>query len=237
MSRSTLDVHVRGDRIRLIVDENTTPTSYSLFLANVMSCRAADACAVDAGSGSGILAITLAMRGVKQVLAVERNPEACDLIEENARVNGVSEAVRVVAGDIKNCRVDTRVDVVVANPPTMPEQVDVPVFARGGGADGSGFVAALVQRAREWLVPDGRIEIAISSVLGDGAFRDLCWSAGMTATPQSTLILPFRGFYYQCYPPDLLHLLAEEKRVLGDQHSTLGLSEFVTVYECRLASV
>jgi len=48
---------------------------------------------LDAGTGSGILAIAAALLGARPVLAVDVDPCAVEVARENARVNGVSDAV------------------------------------------------------------------------------------------------------------------------------------------------
>jgi ribosomal protein L11 methyltransferase len=50
---------------------------------------------LDAGCGSGILAISAARLGAQDVLAVDMDPYACEAARENADLNGVSDSVRV----------------------------------------------------------------------------------------------------------------------------------------------
>ncbi|MBI1818619.1 MAG: 50S ribosomal protein L11 methyltransferase [Deltaproteobacteria bacterium] len=69
-------------------------------------------CALDVGTGSGILAIALAKFGVAHVAAVDIDPEACRAACENCARNSVSHSVSVsehlpAAGE--------RFDVIVAN--------------------------------------------------------------------------------------------------------------------------
>ncbi len=53
--------------------------------------------ALDVGTGSGILAITLAKLGVTDVLAVDNDPTACAIAAANADSNNVSANIRVAA--------------------------------------------------------------------------------------------------------------------------------------------
>lgn len=55
---------------------------------------------MDVGTGSGILAIAAALLGAKDILAVDIDPEAVKVAIENVEHNGVSDAVRVVVGDL-----------------------------------------------------------------------------------------------------------------------------------------
>jgi tRNA (guanine37-N1)-methyltransferase len=49
-------------------------------------------------AGVGPFAIPLAAQGA-QVLAVEKNPDACRYLQENSRLNGVAENITIVRGD------------------------------------------------------------------------------------------------------------------------------------------
>jgi ribosomal protein L11 methyltransferase len=51
--------------------------------------------ALDIGTGSGVLAIALAKLGVAEVWAVDIDPGACTIADENARCNGVSTHVTI----------------------------------------------------------------------------------------------------------------------------------------------
>lgn len=51
----------------------------------------------DIGAGSGILAVSAALLGAREVVAVELDPWACAAARENVERNGVSDRVRVVS--------------------------------------------------------------------------------------------------------------------------------------------
>jgi ribosomal protein L11 methyltransferase len=55
----------------------------------------------DIGSGSGILAIAAARLGAREVLAVEMDPLACEVAEENISANGVQDRVRILVGEVR----------------------------------------------------------------------------------------------------------------------------------------
>ena len=54
---------------------------------------------IDYGCGSGILAIAAAALGARRVTALDIDPQARQATADNARINGVSDRVRVVAAD------------------------------------------------------------------------------------------------------------------------------------------
>ncbi len=76
----------------------------------------------DLGTGSGILAVSLALeRPRARVLALDRSPAALALAGANARRHGVADRVRPVASDwLSALGRAARFDLVVANPPYVP---------------------------------------------------------------------------------------------------------------------
>lgn len=69
---------------------------------------------MDVGTGSGILAIAAARLGAKQVLAIDIDPSAVKVANENVTLNGVQDQVRVVVGDL--CKSEAMpCDLAVAN--------------------------------------------------------------------------------------------------------------------------
>ncbi|MGE5509173.1 MAG: 50S ribosomal protein L11 methyltransferase [Chitinophagales bacterium] len=72
---------------------------------------------VDAGTGSGILAIAAAKLGAGRVIACDLDPVACRVARENIASNGVAPAIEVREGDARPVlrSVAGRASVVVAN--------------------------------------------------------------------------------------------------------------------------
>ena len=102
----------------------------------------------DLGTGSGILAVSLALeRPLARVVALDRSPAALALAAANARRHGVADRVHIVASDwLSSLGAAARFDLVVANPPYVPltDQPHLsktvseyePGVALYGGADG-----------------------------------------------------------------------------------------------------
>ena len=99
---------------------------------------------VDVGTGSGVIAVTLAVRNPQaEVWAVDKSPDAVALARENARRHGVADRVHVVQGDLLE-PVPGRADLIVANLPYLPDSLHDPrydteppeaVYAPGDGLD------------------------------------------------------------------------------------------------------
>ncbi len=84
---------------------------------------------IDLGSGSGVIAISIAhegrLRGLPvTVVAVEKDELACTWLHRNIQKHNVD--VRVVAGDVVSALVDVKADIVIANPPYIPDGTILP---------------------------------------------------------------------------------------------------------------
>jgi release factor glutamine methyltransferase len=125
---------------------------------------------VDAGTGSGCLAITLALEWPSaRVVAVDRSAEALAVARENAERLGAP--VRFVHGSWLEG--ETGVDLIVSNPPYVAERdrdalaPDVveyePAAALFAGPDGLDAIRALVPAAARALAPGGALLMEIGA--------------------------------------------------------------------------
>ena len=120
---------------------------------------------LDAGTGSGILAVSLALEREKaRVVALDRSEAALALARTNARLHGVSRRVSFVASDwLSGLALRPLFDLAVANPPYVPRldapHVDrtvsdhEPHLALFGGDDGLDAVRVLLKELPERLHP------------------------------------------------------------------------------------
>ena len=70
---------------------------------------------IDAGCGSGILAISAAALGFDPILAFDLDPEAVRVSRENAVINGLEDRLELLVGDLESGLEDRRAEVVLAN--------------------------------------------------------------------------------------------------------------------------
>ncbi len=96
-----------GDRLVVLIEPGRAfGTGHHATTAGCLECLEAELAAgappsvVDLGTGSGILAVTAALLGVPQVLAIDDDPDAVACAEANAARNGVAARVRCVRGDV-----------------------------------------------------------------------------------------------------------------------------------------
>jgi release factor glutamine methyltransferase len=147
------------------------PISDSRFLADVLreqtlppQARALDLC-----TGSGILALTAALRGARDVTAVDVSRRAVLTVRLNARLNGVK--VRALRGDLFAPVAGLRFDAITSNPPYVPSDDDTlpttgPQRAWEAGRDGRLVLDRIVAAAADHLRPGGFVLLTHSSVLG-----------------------------------------------------------------------
>jgi ribosomal protein L11 methyltransferase len=70
---------------------------------------------IDAGCGSGILALSAAKLGYRNVEAFDNDPEAVRVSEENAAMNGAAGAVKFFVGDLVSGLSGRQAEIVLAN--------------------------------------------------------------------------------------------------------------------------
>ena len=119
---------------------------------------------LDLGTGSGILAISLALEDPSlQVEASDLSAEAVALAKENARLNGVAERITFFCSDLLKS-VTGKFDMIVSNPPYIKtgdipglqrELHHEPFMALDGGPDGLRLIRILAKQALEVLHPRG----------------------------------------------------------------------------------
>jgi release factor glutamine methyltransferase len=150
--------------------------------------RGSGGAAADLGTGTGCIALSLAVEGVfERVVAVERSPAAAALARENvARVRS-RVPVEVREGDLLEPLGAERFRVIVANPPYLTTgEYDAldravrdfePREALVSGLDGLDATRVILARAQSHLEPGGFLVLEIDERRAD-AVRDLAAAAG-----------------------------------------------------------
>lgn len=119
---------------------------------------------VDVCTGSGALAVALAVhRPHARVLAVDDSRAALEYACRNAAGTGVELLQADVTAGALLPELDGLVDLLVANPPYVPDETPLepevaqhdPAHAVFGGPDGMAVIPAIVGLAARWLRPGG----------------------------------------------------------------------------------
>lgn len=77
---------------------------------------------IDLGTGTGVIPLLIADE-VKEICAVELNPQAVELARRNVELNGLTEKISVMKGDYRKHREIFKAesfDLAIANPPYTP---------------------------------------------------------------------------------------------------------------------
>lgn len=147
---------------------------------------------VDVGTGSGAIAVALAA-GLPHaaIPAIDVSAAALGVARGNAERNGVAGRIRFLEGDLLGPVATEKFDLVVSNPPYVPESdrgslaVEVreyePALALFGGEDGLDAYRRLIPAAHTVLVPGGWIALEIGYEQ-DAAIRELLAKAGFERT-------------------------------------------------------
>lgn len=129
---------------------------------------------VDIGTGSGAIAISLAVRhpGLS-VIAVDISEEALRVARQNAARHGVEQRIIFLQGDLLQPLIDKgkSAEFIVSNPPYIPtreiESLDPhvkdaePVLALDGGEDGLDCYRTIAVQLRQTLRPSGLVAFEV----------------------------------------------------------------------------
>ncbi|MGY1710977.1 peptide chain release factor N(5)-glutamine methyltransferase [Geodermatophilus sp. SYSU D00758] len=165
---------------------------------------------VDLGAGSGAIALSLAHEHPgARVTAVERDPVAAEWTRANAAARAAAgdTPVEVLPGDMTDPRLlralDGAVDLVVSNPPYVPDGARVPrevaehdpPLALWGGPDGLEVVRGMLAVAARLLRPGGALGIEHADQQGStlpavvrasGSFVDVADHRDLAGRPRYT---------------------------------------------------
>ncbi len=116
---------------------------------------------LEIGTGSGIVALFLA-KSAKKVLAIDINPEAVKCAKENAELNGIKNAEFLESDLFEN--VKEKFDLIVFNPPYLPDEKISKDVALDGGKDGRKVIERFLKDAPKFLKSRGKIILLESSL-------------------------------------------------------------------------
>jgi len=156
-----------GGKVFLISENVYEPAEDSFLIAKQMKTKGS---VLDMGTGCGILSI-LAACGAERVVAIDVNPYAARCAKVNAEVNGVSEKIDVLIGDLFNPLKEKPVfDVILFNAPYLPieeeseRKEDLIDYAWSGGKDGRRVIDRFIQQVSKYLKKNGRVLLVQSSL-------------------------------------------------------------------------
>jgi release factor glutamine methyltransferase len=158
-----------GREFRVSCDVLIPRPETELLVEAVLELKPATGVLIDVGTGSGAIAVTLALELGRPVIATDLSPEALAVAGENAVKLGAD--VRFVHADLLEPFAGDSVEVVVSNPPYVPVadretlQREVrdwePSLALFAGASGLAVYERLIPEAMRVLKPGGILAVEI----------------------------------------------------------------------------
>lgn len=121
---------------------------------------------VDLGAGSGALTLAIATEAPQtHLIAVEKDPAAITWLRKN--VSRIDETVRILESDVEDALDGVKCDVVIANPPYIPDGQELPkdvadhepAVALFGGEDGMTIPRRFINAAARLLKSGGFLAI------------------------------------------------------------------------------
>jgi release factor glutamine methyltransferase len=129
---------------------------------------------IDLGAGSGAMAISIATEAPNtHVIAVEKSLDAIEWLKQN--VAFYDETIRIVQGDVAEVLEGVKCDVIVANPPYVPDSQPLPkdvaefepAIALFGGSDGLDIPKLFIDNAARLLKAGGLLAIEHTETQGE----------------------------------------------------------------------
>jgi S-methylmethionine-dependent homocysteine/selenocysteine methylase/SAM-dependent methyltransferase len=181
---------------------------------------------LDIGSGTGLLAVQLALNGAAHVHAIDIDKQAVDNTLTNAFRNGVADRVSAAAVDLYPWIPEERYDVIVASLYQMPvdpfEQV---ATHRPLDYWGRNLVDHLIEMLPKALADDGVAYIMQLSVIGQERTAELLEKVGFQARVVDFTFFPFHDLFKE--KQDQI----ERVEQLSDAyHLNLGNEEVMVAY-------
>jgi release factor glutamine methyltransferase len=175
---------------RALVPRPETEQLVGLLISRFKS-EIANSRMIDVGTGSGVIALSLAAEFPKaEVVAADISEDALILARENAERLGLADRVRFQRSNLLE-NIQPGFDLIAANLPYVStedrhnlsrEVLHDPEVALFAGARGDELVQELIARAPSWLQPGGILALeigigqseALISALAEKNYRDIC---------------------------------------------------------------
>jgi S-methylmethionine-dependent homocysteine/selenocysteine methylase/SAM-dependent methyltransferase len=181
---------------------------------------------LDIGSGSGLLAVQLALNGAAHVHAMDIDEKAVDNTLTNAFRNGVADRVSAAAVDLYPWLPEERYDVIVASLYQMPvdpfEQV---VTHRPLDYWGRNLIDHLIEMLPQALADDGVAYIMQLSIIGQERTAELLDKVGFQARVVDYTFFPFHDLF-----KEKQEQIERVEQLSDAYHLNLGHEEVMVAY-------
>lgn len=213
MTTQTITWKGRLGPMDLVVGPQTfRPSTVSKLLADALSVRKGDV-VVDAGCGSGILAIIAAKLGAEKVYGVDAASGTVEIASENAARHGVANRIEFFEGDLFGpLPPDVKADVVIGDVSGIPDEIASASgwFPSGlaGGPSGAELPMRMLTEARKILAAGGRMFLPTGSLQDEDSILDRARSFYSSMKKLAERPIPLPSTLSE--DPALLRLLKEK---------------------------
>jgi release factor glutamine methyltransferase len=155
----------------VLIPRPDTETLVEAVLARLPR-RDAPLAVLDVGTGSGAIALAIASEWPEaQLTATDVSDAALAVARKNAEALGLAHRVRFASGDLFAAVADERFDVIVSNPPYVPEADAAglapelrhePALALFAAGDGSALLRRIAREAPARLAPGGLLALELA---------------------------------------------------------------------------
>lgn len=117
---------------------------------------------LDAGTGTGLIALMLAQRSKAEIVAIEIDRSGFEQATENVARSPWAERIKVIHDDLRIYKSSEKFDLIVSNPPYFRNSLKAPLKVRTQARhDESLTWDQLVEKAASMLNPLGRLAVII----------------------------------------------------------------------------
>lgn len=131
--------------------EHATTAMCLRMLERVTRRRHDDWTMLDAGTGSGILAIAGSRLGAKRIVAIENDPLACSIAQRNARANRTPN-IQLHVADVLKHKLTGKFDVIAANLFSEILIAALPIWSRWLAKDGCMILSGILRSQERAVV-------------------------------------------------------------------------------------
>lgn len=160
----------------LVGPETFRPSTVSQLLADALTIGKGDV-VIDAGCGSGVLAIIAAKLGASKVYGVDAAKGTVEIASANAEANGVADQTEFYEGDLfEPLPPNLRADVVIGDVSGIPDEIARASgwFPSGlaGGPSGAELPMRMLAEAKRLLAAGGRMFLPTGSLQDEDSILD-----------------------------------------------------------------
>ena len=116
--------------------------------------------AFDIGTGTGVLAVVLAQRGIEQVIGTDQDPRALACASANIQQLGLGQQVAILNADLFP---PEKAALIVCNPPWLPARPSSPIERAIYDSD-SAMLNGFLSQLKEHLLPEGEGWLILSDL-------------------------------------------------------------------------